>query len=413
MYALRAVLLTALALFLSAPALHAQESGPAQGLGTAQELGTVLELSTDMLRFDQPSSRLFLGWHRDLNAMLQAGLDGSEDLLAFHGQGKGLQRLGLLAVFAAADAVASRAFSLTAHDAAHMEAAFAIGASRAYLVHTSDPSVEMSVGEFFLEAFDPVIEPGLYTYTTTFIPTPYQAAAVAEEGLDTNLVIAASISTEIADGNGHVLDLAPYALNKLWGIGYFMDSGPTSDAAEYLFDLGLQGFGVTAESVIALQAASFLASGGFLALARSVADFAMDDRSRARPLALHLGEVQIFWPEVTTWLNPDAVSVQLSTRVRWGAALVSWAGIDVPALGAGGAPELTLGSWIRVGAVRLEGEITDRAFAFPFLRGSVELRVGKGASIGVEGFYGRGSTMRERREYPMGPGASAFLRTRL
>ena len=396
----RAVILAALSLTLAAPALGAQ--GP----------GAALELSTDMLRFDQPSTRLFLGWHRDVNALFRAGFDGAADLLDLRRPGQVMERLGLLAVFAASNAVASRAFSITAHDQAHMEAALAIGASRAYLVHSADPSVEMGIGEFLLEAFDPAWEPGLYTYVMAS-PTPREMAYVAGEGLDTNLAIATSIAAGIDEGTGHVLDLAPYLLNKLWGVGYFLETGPTADAGEYLEDLAVQGLAVRAQEVIALQVVSLAASGGFLSLVRGVVDFAADARTRVRPLALDLGGARVFWPEVTAWLNPDNVSVLVSARVRWNASLSTWAGVDAPALGAAGAPDLTLGAVMTLGILRAQGEITDRAFGFPFVRGGVELDVNGEASVGVEGFYGQGATMRELREYPAGPGVSAVLRARL
>ena len=402
---LRPFLPAALCLLLGISALGAQEAARDPRAHT-------LELGTDMLRFDQPSTRLFLGWHRDVNALFRAGLDGTTVLLDLRRPGPWIERLGLLAVFAATNAAASRAFSITAHDQAHMEAALAIGASRAYLVHTSDPSVEMGIWEFLLEAFDPTREPGLYTYVVT-APTARQMAYVAGEGLDTNLLIAATIAAAIDEGDGHVMDVAPYMLNKLWGVGYFQETGPTSDAVAYIGDLDQQGQVVSAQRVITLQAVSLLASGGFLSLVRGVIDFAADGRASVQPLALELGGASLCWPEVTTWLNPDNVSVQVSTRIRWGQRLVWWAGVDVPALGAGGAPELTLGCALGLGPVRLEGEATDRDLGFPFVRCSLELDVGGGASIGAEGFYGQGATMRELREYPAGPGVSAILRARL
>jgi len=51
-------------------------------------------------------------------------------------------------------------------------------------------------------------------------------------------------------------------------------------------------------------------------------------------------------------------------------------------------------------------------------RGPAVLELGtdmcrRGASIGAGGFHGQGATMRERREDPAGPGASAIFRARL
>ena len=71
---------------------------------------------------------------------------------------------GALAVFSFSGFVVNRAFSLTAHDTSHMEAARAIGASSVGLVRESNGEA-MGIGEFFLEAFDFTSEPGLYWYT--------------------------------------------------------------------------------------------------------------------------------------------------------------------------------------------------------------------------------------------------------
>lgn len=399
----------ALALPAAAPGLHAQAAdGPSRP-------PLSLELSTDMVRFDQPGTRLFLGWHRDLNELFRAGLDASTDALALRRPGAGLPRLALLAAFAGANAVASRAFSITAHDAAHMEAAIAVGATRAWLVRSTDTSQEMGIGEFLLESFNPVVEPGLYTWAMSAgaTPTAAQEAYVAGEGLDTNLGIARDISARIDSGEGHVMDAAPYVLNKLWGVSYFLETGPTSDAVDYLDLLARQGFTVAREQVIALQAACFLVSGGSLGLARGAAAFVTDGRTAVAPLALQVGEALLCWPEASAWLNPDNVSVQLSSRVRWSPSLLSWAGLDVPVLGAAGRPELTLGSAVRLGPLRVQGEVTARSLSVPFIKGGAELAVGEAAAVGVDGFYGQGTTMRELREYPGGPGVTAYLEARL
>ncbi len=59
------------------------------------------------------------------------------------------------------------------------------------------------------------------------------------------------------------MDVAPYLLNKLWGITYFLETGPTSDAANYMDLVKEQGYsGVTANGAIFLNTACCLLSGG-------------------------------------------------------------------------------------------------------------------------------------------------------
>jgi hypothetical protein len=121
------------------------------------------ELSPDMFGFDAPSTHLFFGWQRNMNSLLQIGLDGVSGFLDQGRTESWIWRLSLLGGFSAVSTVANRAFSITAHDVHHLEAARAIGASTAKMVR-SDNGRDMSIWEFFLEAFNPGLEPGLYSY---------------------------------------------------------------------------------------------------------------------------------------------------------------------------------------------------------------------------------------------------------
>ncbi len=49
----------------------------------------------------------------------------------------------------------------------------------------------------------------------------------------------------------------------------------------------------------------------------------------------------------------------------------------------------------------------------PFFLGSAELALTDRLAVGIEGFYGQRNTMREAREYPLGPGATGFVEVRL
>jgi hypothetical protein len=339
-------------------------------------MGPVLEMNTDMVRLDAPSTRLFLGLQDDTDALFRIGLQRTAGLLGLDRGEMRIGRLGLLAVFAGVNAVANRAFSITAHDQAHMEAALAVGAPRAWLVRSSDQSQEMSIWEFLLESFNPTTEPGLYDYQMT-TQTLAEQARVSGEGLNTNMAIAASIAREIDEGEGHVMDLAPYLLNKLWGIGYLTETGPTSDAGQYVSLLNQQGFpAVTREALVGLHAASCLVSGGFLGLLAGACNFIVNADAAVKPLGLRVGDATVYWPEATTWLNPDSVSVLVSTHVAWSGLVRSWAGIDLPVLGNTGGPEITIGAGCSVGIMGFSAELTARSLSFPFLKGSVEVRVG-------------------------------------
>ncbi len=56
------------------------------------------------------------------------------------------------------------------------------------------------------------------------------------------MVIADMINRKISEGAGHITDLAPYMLNKLWGISYFVETGSTSDASNYVNLLNERGY---------------------------------------------------------------------------------------------------------------------------------------------------------------------------
>ena len=380
--------------------------------GFAQGRGLTFELDSDMLRFDAPSAAFFMGWQGTMNALFAAGLDGASGVLGLNAPDRWFGRSALLAAFSGAGVVSSRAFSITAHDARHMEAARAIGSSSVGLVR-SDNGQDMTIWEFFIESFNPTIEAGLYLYYKAG-STPDQRAYIAGIGLDTNMLIAESIGARIDRGEGSVTDCAPYVLNKLWGIPYFLETGPTSDAATYMSTLNGQGWSsVTGNAVIALNTVSCLFSGGFLSLARGVLGYIVDAHSTVRPLAIDLAGMTVFWPELTTWLNPRCVSFQVSMQAAWQETAFVRLGVDAPVLGNIGTPECTVGGTVWLARLGLGVELTSHFQGVPFLKGSMEYRFSDVFSAGVEGFYGQGNTMRELREYPGGPGARGYLKTRL
>jgi hypothetical protein len=396
-----------LCLFLIACAFW---KGYAQEVSGADHNTPLFELNTDMLEFDAPSTRLFLGWQRNVNAMFQLGLDGVSGYFDLHRTDRNLLRFGVLSFFTGASSIVNRAFSLTAHDESHMQAARAIGASSVSLVRDSSGQ-EMNIWEFFLEAFNFTSEPGLYEYSKVD-STLNEQAYVAGEGLDTNMLTAEATSRKINEGAGYITDLAPYLLNKLWGIGYFLETGPYSDAANYVNLLNEQGYSaVTSRNVISLSAASCLLSGGFLGLMRGTYDFIAEGDSAVKPLGLRIGDVSIYWPELTTWLNPDNVSLLVSVDAAWTDIVFVRAAIDSPVLGNTSVnPELTFGAKAKIHRLCVGMEITSHFAGLPFFLASGEFRLSDTFSLGVEAFYGRGNTMRELREYPGGPGAVGFIK---
>jgi hypothetical protein len=401
------LLITCIILAVSARSICAQE---AQGQ-LHHEL--VFRYDSAMLMFNSPSTRLFVGWQSNANAVLQLGLEGVSGSIHFNPAADGLLRFGVLAIFSGAGLVVSQAFSLTAHDQAHMEAARAIGASGIGLLRTNNGQ-PMSIWEFFWESFNVTAEPGLYTYTKSN-PTLAELAYVCGEGLDTNMLIAQDIGRKITEGAGHVTDLAPYLLNKLWGINYFSVTGPTSDAENYMNLVNSQGYGTIArENVIILSVAACLLSGGFLSLAKGSWDFVVQGEAAVTALRLDIGELILFWPEFTVWLNPDNISLYAALDAAWKGLLALRAGMDVPVFGnTAQNPEMTLGVKAKIQRLSLCVEITSRFVRLPFFLGSAELDISDAWSIGIEGFYGQRNTMREIREYPLGPGALLFLKMKV
>ena len=345
---------------------HAWEctGSPAPSYRTA-----VFQLDSSMIRFDAPSTSLFLGWQSDAHALLHLGLDGVTAVIHITPAADTLLRAGTLALFSGAGLIVSQAFSLTAHDQSHMEAASAIGATDVGLVRSSNGQ-PMSIWEFFWEAFNFTEEPGLYTYLKSN-PTLTELAYVSGEGLDTNMLIAEKVSRKITEGEGHVTDLAPYLLNKLWGINYFSVTGPTSDAENYMDLVNAQGHGtVDRTRFIGLHAAACLLSGGFLSLARGAWSYIFTGESAVTPLRARIGEVSLFWPELTTWLNPDNVSLLVMAEGAWRDAAFVRVGVDTPVMGnTAQNPELTLGTRVKIEKLSVGLEITSRIRRDAFLPG--------------------------------------------
>jgi hypothetical protein len=76
-------------------------------------------------------------------------------------------------------------------------------------------------------------------------------------------------------------------------------------------------------------------------------------------------------------------------------------------------PELTCAVRVLVQRLSLGLEATTSFSSFPFFLGLTELALNDTFSVGLEGYYGQQGTMRERREYPLGPGAAGFVKARL
>jgi hypothetical protein len=86
-------------------------------------------------------------------------------------------------------------------------------------------------------------------------------------------------------------------------------------------------------------------------------------------------------------------------------------GIESPVLGnMNGYPELTFDTSDRLGAMALGAGLTSRLVGVPFVYGSAEVVLRDSFSLGVEGHYGQGNTLREWREHPLGPGAQVFAK---
>ena len=114
-----------------------------EALGPGSE-ASLFELNSTMVTFDAPSTYLFLGWQTDVNALFQDGLDCVSAYIDLPHSNQILLRSATLGLFTGVSLVVNRAFSLTAHDEGHMEAARAIGASAVYLESESNGQ-EMSI----------------------------------------------------------------------------------------------------------------------------------------------------------------------------------------------------------------------------------------------------------------------------
>lgn len=364
----------------------------------------------DMVNFASPSSYMFIGWMTNANCLIQIGFDATSNILRLQRPERYLSRVGVAALFGSVSLLVDRAFSLTAHDAAHMDAARSIGSTYVALV-TPNAEAEMSIWDFLLYSFDPTREPGLYLYEKPHL-TYREHAFVAGAGLDTNLLIASKMADKVVRGEGHAMDLAPYLLNKLWPVSYFLDRGSYSDAAAYLRLIDEQGYEAPAyEEVSWLTAGSTLASGTFLTLAASAYHYVATGDARVTPLGLRLGELTLYWPEVTPWLNPDNLSLEARMSAGIGSLVLAEVAVDKPFWGNRGArTEFTFGGNAHLAPFDFGGEVTTGFVGFPLVVGRAALNLNRTFAVGVEGHYGRGETMQELREYPRGAGATTYLR---
>jgi len=380
---------------------------------SGQKSRTLFELNSDMIMFANPTSKLVTGWQNNFNALLQTGFDAGCDVLDLKDSGRKLERTGYLLVFMGVSIFFNNGFSLTAHDLAHMETARAIGGSNIKLTK-HESSAEISVLYFFLNSFGYGSEPGEYNYIKNN-QTPIEGAYVTGQGLNTNFIIADNISQKINRQRGQISDIPPYLLNKAWGMHYFTGNGPLDDGSNYINFLHKQGFEqVHKKRIIYLNAASLVLSGGSINAVNGTYDFITTGRTDVEPAGIKAGRLNVFWPEITTWLNQDNVSISNTINIKWGNNITILFSNDTPVLGkTDQATDFTIGSEIKIARLTPEIYITSGFNGFPFIKGGFKYDMTGTFSAGITGFYGRKNTMCELREHPSGPGGVVFLRVQI
>lgn len=371
------------------------------------------ELNTDMFRIASPTSRMFMAYQMDVNALVQKGFNLSFLYLGFNSEEQVMGRTGLLLLFSSASIFLNRGFSLTVHDLSHLESARSIGASEAYLKDRVTGR-RMSIADFFMKSFFMREEPGLYYYSKNNLTLP-EAAYVSGQGLNANMIIAASFYEKVTRGRGHITDMPVYLMNKIWGVQYFLSGGKYSDGSHYVDLLNQQGDSrVNRRHVVYLEAASTLFSGGTAALLKGTFDYISYGETEVKPLGLSFDSITVFWPELTPWLNNDNVSLYVMDDIRFGRRNFFRAGVDIPLLGnRNRVTEITAGVMRQIWRFIPRIETTWQFKGLPFVKAGTDFEFTGDLSCAFDFFYGRKNTMREVREYPSGPGASASLKYKI
>jgi len=227
--------------------------------------------------------------------------------------------------------------------------------------------------------------------------------------------IASDTATKINHQDGHITDMAPYMINKLWGISYFSLKGPDSDARNYVSSLNILGYRrINQQDVIYMNVASFLLSGGTISLMKGAFTYISEDNASVAPVGITLDNIEVCWPEFTTYLNSDNVSANVFVDTVVGNNTYLRIGGEKAIMGKTRANwEFTLGIECAVGDFIPGLETTSNFKGFPFIKGSLSYKFTEHLLLGAEAFYGKGHTLREVREFPAGSGEAVFVKVKI
>jgi hypothetical protein len=365
-----------------------------------EQISSILEFNKNMFAGEKMTSEGMFSWYKNTNTMFQKKFEIAYKNPDFSCADEKVKRLMFLGFYSILSGYINYALGSTAHELGHMEKAQAIGA---HMTEFRKGNEKISIGELFLNILGD--RSHLIHFWKKNNMTFKEKSAVSGAGINVNERLANLTAKKIQLGEGHIMDAAPYTLNKIWGLNYFSTEGNApqefNDAIKYVDILQKQGFkDVTKEDIIKLQATSFLFSGGTWNMMKGVYKFINEGEEKVEPMGVEVGNTKIMMPELTTWLNPDNVSLGIQTRIKNKQLpkVLFLFGLEKSIFGNKNVkPEITTGFNTKLEDLEFEAEITSNG-SNPYLEGKISKKFYKGFSIFTNVYFGQGKTQREQRE---------------
>lgn len=387
-----------------------------------KEIGEALapfEMNTKMLAESEMTPEVMQAWYKNTNSIFQIAFHKAYLRLGLTQPEDRIKRFAYLSTVSIMSLWINQAIGTLTHELGHKTVADAQGVEG----WLENGGKRTNIGSFFVSTLGSFEERAYCTDDKTKT-TSAENAAFSAAGLNANSKLAENTVKKIQTSEGHMMDGAPYAMNKIVGSLYFLKGGISSNSSEisdsenYVLALEEQGYKVNKNDIIKLQAASFLLSGGTWSLLNAATQFVWNGKEKVEPIGVQVGGTKIMMPELTTWLNSDNVSLGAKTLLKNNKLPNTSfiAGLEAAILGNKNVkPEITAGVITKKGKWSVEAEATSNGSA-PYMEGKVSRKlpeINPDISAFVKGTYGRGKTEREQREHPGGSkGVSAGVEWR-
>jgi hypothetical protein len=280
-------------------------------------------LTTEMLATKNPTKEALADWYFNMVNLNKLAFDKIRSYGIIKDESEA-QRLSLVIVNGIVSTWLEQAFDTSMHEMSHAEAAKAAGADQIWFATMKHPDQQLTIGGLFQNLM--FKGGGAYTYyqgNNGF--TPNQMASISGAGLNHQTKFAELLAKDSSvKGQFHQTELIPYLINKFSvPLYYSIDrSSESSDVKTYVESLAAQGkikpdeINETMSKMAKFATISGLLSGRTWEGLQATMGYVKTGNATADTLKIKTPVGDVTWPEVSTYLNIDNISMKANTNLK-------------------------------------------------------------------------------------------------